>query len=95
MSSRLISAKRILRINSLHSSVICCLTFANSLDPDQDRQNVGPDLDSNRLTLNQVVFLKEFFKKLILIKSQHTAKKSMKNYACKGFSYHTFRRLNI
>ena len=30
-------------------------TFANSLDPDQDRQNVGPDLDSNRLTLK--VFL--------------------------------------
>ena len=25
------------------------LTFANSLDPDQDRQNVGPDLDPNRL----------------------------------------------
>ena len=31
---------------------ICCLLiiFANSLDPDQDRQNVGPDLDSNSLT---------------------------------------------
>ena len=26
------------------------LTFANSLDPDQDRQNVGPDLDPNHLT---------------------------------------------
>ena len=25
--------------------------FANSLNPDQDRQNVGPDLDPNRLTL--------------------------------------------
>ena len=25
--------------------------FANSLDPDQDRQNVGPDLAPNRLTL--------------------------------------------
>ena len=23
------------------------ITFANSLDPDQARQNVGPDLDSN------------------------------------------------
>ena len=23
------------------------ITFTNSLDPDQDRQNVGPDLDSN------------------------------------------------
>ena len=27
------------------------LTFANSLDPDQARQNVGPDLDPNCLTL--------------------------------------------
>ena len=35
------------------------ISFANSLDPDQDRQNVGPDLDPNGLTL--IVFLKEFF----------------------------------
>ena len=30
----------------------CCLliTFANSFDPDQARQNVGPDLDPNFLT---------------------------------------------
>ena len=27
------------------------VAFANSLDPDQDRQNVGPDLDPNRLTV--------------------------------------------
>ena len=27
------------------------ITFANSLDPDQDRQNVGPDLNPNCLTL--------------------------------------------
>ena len=27
------------------------ITFANSLDPDQDRQNVGPDLVSIYLTL--------------------------------------------
>ena len=33
--------------------------FANSLDPDQARQNVGPDLDANCLTL--MVFLKDFF----------------------------------
>ena len=25
------------------------INFANSLDPDQDRQNVGPDQDPNRL----------------------------------------------
>ena len=31
----------------------CCLliTFANSLDPDQDRHNVGPDLDPSCLTI--------------------------------------------
>ena len=27
------------------------INFANSFDLDQDRQNVGPDLDPNRLTL--------------------------------------------
>ena len=27
------------------------ITFANSLERDQDRQKVGPDLDLNRLTL--------------------------------------------
>ena len=27
------------------------ITFANSLDPNQARQNVGPDLDPNCLTL--------------------------------------------
>ena len=35
------------------SSDLCHLliAFANSLGPDQDRENVGSDLDSNRLTL--------------------------------------------
>ena len=48
------------------------LNFANSLDPDQDRQNVGPDLDPNLLTLK--VFMKDFFEKLILKKNQTTSK---------------------
>ena len=34
------------------------VTLANSLDPDQDQQNVGPDLDLN-------LTLKGFLKKLI------------------------------
>ena len=34
------------------------ITFANSMDPDQARQNVGPDLDPNCLTL--MVFRKDF-----------------------------------
>ena len=31
--------------------------YANSLDPDQDGQNIGPDLDPNRLTetLNHIL----------------------------------------
>ena len=40
-------------VNSfLASGDFCCplITFANSLDPDQDRQDVAPDLDPNRLT---------------------------------------------
>ena len=34
--------------------VVTChllIAFANSVDPGQDRHNVGPDLESNRLTL--------------------------------------------
>ena len=51
------------------------ITNTNSLDPDQDRQNVGPDLDPNRLTLS-VVFLKEFFDKVNFEKSGQTTTKS-------------------
>ena len=40
------------------------ITFANSLDPDQDRQNVGPDQGSNLLTLWSEIFLKEFLEKV-------------------------------
>ena len=36
------------------TSAACCLTFAISLDPDQDRQNVVPDLDLNHFTLDCV-----------------------------------------
>ena len=38
------------------------ITFANSLDPDQDRQNVGPDL--NKKTFDTLMLLpKEYFEK--------------------------------
>ena len=53
----------ILNNNSLSHLVI---TFVNSLDPDQARQNVGPDQDPNCLTL--MVILKEFFKKKVMKK---------------------------
>ena len=44
------------------------MTFANSLDPDQARQNVRPDLSPNCLTL--MVFLKEYFEKVDFEKNQ-------------------------
>ena len=53
-----------LTLNLLVSSVV---TFANSLNPDQDRQNVGPDLHPNHLPLLWY-FRNNFLKKLILKK---------------------------
>ena len=49
--------------NSSLLAVTCRLliAFANSLDPDQDRQNVGPELEPNHSTL--IVFMKEVGKK--------------------------------
>ena len=49
------------------------IAFSNSLDTDQDRQNVGPDLDPNCLTL-VIGFLKEFFEKVILKSQRMTTK---------------------
>ena len=57
--------------------VSSAVTFANSLDPDQARQNVGPDLDPNCLTLDGIPEF--FFKKVdFLKKNQQTTKKSAK-----------------
>ena len=66
-----------LAVNSFLASGDYCrlrLTFANSLDPDQDQQNVGPDLDPNCLTLT--VFLIECFDKFNFEKSQPTTTKA-------------------
>ena len=48
-----IACYRVSYCSTLASCYFCRLliTFANSLDPDQDRHNVGPDLDPNCLTL--------------------------------------------
>ena len=57
MSQNLSSAAVVigaLRVKSfLASGDFCCLliTFINSLDLDQDPQNIGPGLDLSRLTL--------------------------------------------
>ena len=66
-------------LSFLASDNFCCLliTFPNSLDPDQDRQNVGPDLDPNRLTLWLHVFLKAFFEKDNFEKKSTDDSKSM------------------
>ena len=62
------------------------ITFANSLDPDQARRYVGPDLDPN-LFDTLMVFLKEFFEKVDFEKYLQTTKKNMKNYpACTEFN---------
>ena len=37
--------------NFCYLLVFTDISFANSVDPDQDRHSVGPDLDPNRLTL--------------------------------------------
>ena len=52
------------------------MTFANSLDPDQAQQNVGPDLDSNYLTL--MVFVTEFMIKNDFETNQQTTKMHVK-----------------
>ena len=54
------------------------ITFTNSLNPDQDRQNVGPDLDPNCLTL--ILFLKETFENIILKERSADSNKSMHNF---------------
>ena len=40
--------------------LLAAKTFANSLDPDQDRQNVGPDLDPNRFDTEKVLSSNSF-----------------------------------
>ena len=48
---RLVSGIPILNLSLLAVTCHLLITFANSLDPDQDRLNVSPDLDPNCLTL--------------------------------------------
>ena len=52
------------------------ITFANSLNPDQARQNIRPDLDPDCLILWWYVFLKDFFFETVnLKKNPQTTKK--------------------
>ena len=64
------------------------ITFANSLDPDQVRQKVSPDLDPKPLGF-LIAFLKELFEKNNFDKKS-TDNKSMENCpACKDTSLHS------
>ena len=68
-------------VTSLFSSqgrLFCLLiTFANSLFPDEYRQNVGLDLDTARFD-TLVVFLKDAFEKVILKKKSADDNESIK-----------------
>ena len=56
--------------------VYILISFANSLDSDQDGQNFGSDLDSNHLSLK--VFMKEFVEKVFHEKSHGLQQKHEK-----------------
>ena len=61
------------------------ITFANSLDQDQARQNEGPDLDPNCLT-HWWYSWKIFFFEKDNFKKVHRWRKTMQNYpTCKAF----------
>ena len=62
---------------TLYLLVSSAETFANSLEPDQARQNVALDLVPNCLT-HYLVFLKEFLEKGDFEKSRQTTKQIMK-----------------
>ena len=55
---------QVLTLNLLVATLRLLITFVNSLDPDQARQNVGPDLGPNFLPL-RYYSRKKFLKKLI------------------------------
>ena len=63
------------------------ITFANSLDPDQDRQNVGKPFDT------LIVFLKEIFeKKSVSFEKKSADNKNMKSYqACKELIFNVIK----
>ena len=57
-------------LSLLSSADSLLITFANSWNPDKDRQNLGLDLDPS-----VIAFLKEYFEKVNFEKSQQTTAK--------------------
>ena len=57
-----------LTLSMLTSGDFCRLliTFANSLEPDQDRQYVGPDLDPK--LFDTLIGVPEYFLKMLILK---------------------------
>ena len=53
------------------------ITFANRLDSDQARQNIGPDLDLNCFTLCDVIPEKKI-RKMLILKKVSRQQKSVK-----------------
>ena len=74
--------------NSLPTSgVHLLITFSNSLDLDQARHLVWPDLDSNCLILPLMEFLKESFENKNFEKiNRKLTKNNEKHPACKEYS---------
>ena len=75
------------------------ITFANSLDQDQARQNSRPDLDPNCLTLwwySWKIFCTKVNLKKKKKKNPQTTKKSMQNYpTCKAWNVLLFALTHI
>ena len=75
--------------NSLPATHDFCsllITLANSLNADQDRQNLGPALDPNHDTM--MVLMKDFSFQVYFKKKSADDNISMKNYpACKELKH--------
>ena len=69
-------------------------TFTNSFGPDQARQNVGPDLNNNCLTV--IIFLDDFFENVNFENKTEKTTISMHNYpARKELIYIIIRRFTF
>ena len=62
--------------------VVCLITSANSLDPDQDR-HVGPGLNPNHLTLTVRYSIPERVFRAFILKMSADDNKSMKEFPFK------------
>ena len=77
------------------SDKFCCplITFANTLDPDQARQNVGPDLNPNLFDI-LMVFLKENFDNVNFENKKHAKLPSLQRVYKHLRAAKTKKRLN-